>query len=228
MKGDSQWYVAHQLRSTPGTILHRAFTEALAAADRLHDRLVSAAEDAGYIRQTLYRTKPLLDGLFVRAQDDPTVYPLVASGIDFLKSIAPQFDRFSETADEFAAPLALAVNSTGTFSATSDSASMMWSIEYFVPAPISAPPNRKSRAQYTAVLKELDKSLAVLYDAVWQADLATTSDPHRAALFMIRTLFDNFFALWLQTMKYVPPNIGARKGATKRSRFGDPSVLRTP
>ncbi len=62
--------------------------------------------------------------------------------------------------------------------------------------PVSPPPNRKSREYYSSKLKGLNPTLANSYDEVWQTYLGTSSEPHRAALFMMRTLFDNFFA-WL-------------------------------
>lgn len=59
-----------------------------------------------------------------------------------------------------------------------------------------SPPNRKNRDYYAAKLKEHNPTLANTYNQVWQAYYGTSSEPHRAALFMMRTLFDNFFA-WL-------------------------------
>jgi hypothetical protein len=173
--------------------LDRAFEEALAAAERLHKRLASAAEDAGYVINVINFAKPTFDGLYLRAQDDPSAYPIIASGVDFLKGLGSELNRLAGIADDFATPFGPIVNSTGTFSATSDTASILWDPDYKA-QPIPLPPNRKSREYYSAKLKGLDPSLANSYDQVWQTYLVTSSDPHRASLFMMRTLFDNFFA----------------------------------
>lgn len=44
-------------------------------------------------------------------------------------------------------------------------------------------------------MREIKPSLADTYEEIWQTYFGTNADPHRAALFLIRTLFDNFFAL---------------------------------
>ena len=64
------------------------------------------------------------------------------------------------------------------------------------PYTYTPPPNRKSREYYAAKLNNLNPTLANTYNQVWQAYYGTSSEPHRAALFVMRTLFDNFFA-WL-------------------------------
>lgn len=174
--------------------LDRAFEETLAAAERLHKRLTSAAEDAGYIRNSITYTKPRLDSLYTIAQDDPSAYPIVASGIDYLTSLSIELNRWTQMFDEFATPLSSVVNSTGTFAGTADAASFLWVPDHTEEEPIPPPPNRKSRDQYSAKLRKLDPTLGDSYDQVWQTYLGTSSDPYRASLFMMRTLFDNFFA----------------------------------
>src|SRR5262245_43553088 len=79
--------------------LERAFNEALTAAESLHKKFSSLAEDAGYVVNMLSFTKPELDMLYIKAQDDPTVYPIVASGIDFLKGLTSEINRISGTTD---------------------------------------------------------------------------------------------------------------------------------
>lgn len=96
-------------------------------------------------------------------------------------------------ADEFTAPFGLVMNSTGSFGINSGTASSFWMPDHET-QPFPPPPNRKSRDHYSAILKDVDPTLANSYDQVWQTYYGTSSDPHRASLFMMRTLFDNFFA----------------------------------
>jgi hypothetical protein len=173
--------------------LDRAFEEALAAAEHLHSKLTSAAEEAGYVKNMLNRTRPTFEGLYRRAQDDPSVYPLIASGIDFLRGIGTELNRIAGSADEFSSSVSRITNSTGSFSDTSGSAASILDVGDVEPL-IPPPPNRKSRDYYSSKLFELDPTLANSYQQVWQTYLGTSSEPHRASLFMMRTLFDNFFA----------------------------------
>ena len=174
--------------------LDRAFDEVLAAAERLHQKLASAAEEAGYVTKAIKYARPRFDGLYQKAHDDPSVYPIIASGVDFLRGLGTELDRLYGLADEFAVPFGPAVNSTGSFGGTSDAASALWDLDYIEAQPLPPPPSRKSRQAYTDRLRRVDPSLADSYDQVWQTYLGTTSDPNRAALFMIRTVLDNFFA----------------------------------
>ena len=173
--------------------LDRAFEEASAAADHLHNKLASAAEEAGYVKNIINLTKPTFVDLYIKAQDDPSVYPIIASGIDVLRGMGNELNRLAGSADEFTISINPITNSTGTFGATSGSAALLWDLgngEQQNPPP----PNRKSRDYYSNKLNELDPTLAKSYEQVWQTYLGTSAEPHRASLFMMRTLFDNFFA----------------------------------
>ena len=175
--------------------LDRAYEEALASAERLHAMLASQAEDAGYVVKAISYTKPQLDELFAKAQDDPSVYPLVASGVDFLRGLGKGLNNLEESSAKFSFTLGPMANSTAAFAGTTDTGISFFN-HSLISLPFPAPPNRKSREYYSEKLKMLDLTLASTYDQVWQTYLGTSSEPHRAALFMMRTLFDNYFA-WL-------------------------------
>lgn len=175
--------------------LDRTYGEALAAAEQIHQKLASFAEDLGYVVRVVSDVKPQLDWLYLRAQYAPSMYPIVASGIDFLRVLSSELNRLSNLTDAFAVPLGSIINSIATFGGTIDASALFFDPAY-EPLVISPPPHRKTRDYYSAKLRELNATLANTYDQVWQTYFATTSEPHRAALFMMRTLFDNFFA-WL-------------------------------
>lgn len=175
--------------------LNQAFEEALESAKRVHAKITTLAEDTGYMVNVISAAKPQLDELFEKAKTDPSAYPIVASGIDYLRGLSGELNRLDESTGKFIFQFGPTVNSTGTFAGSTDSGTALWNPTYEL-KPFSPPPNRKSREYYSAKLKELNPTLANSYEQVWQTYLGTSAEPHRAALFMMRTLFDNFFA-WL-------------------------------
>jgi hypothetical protein len=194
--------------------LDQAFEDAIAAAKRLHTKIATLAEDTGYMVNVISASKPQLDALFEKAKTDPSAYPIVASGIDYLRGLGGELNSLDESMGKFIFQFSPAVNSTGTFASSTDSGTALWNPTYEPLKPFSSPPHRKSREYYSAKLKDLNPTLANLYDEVWQIYLGTTSEPHRAALFMMRTLFDNFFA-WLG------PDEQVRKSKYWHSKEGD-------
>ncbi len=193
--------------------LDRAYEEAFAAAKHLHEKFTSLAEDSGYVVKVVSDAKPQLDWLYEQAKSDPSAYPIVASGVDFLRGLSNELYRLAGLTDDFASPFSSMVNSTGTFGGTTDTGSVFFNPSYKLSA-FSPPPHRKARDCYSTKLRALNPTLANTYDQVWQAYFATSSEPHRAALFMMRTLFDNFFA-WLA------PDEEVRSSHHWRKKTGD-------
>jgi len=173
--------------------LDKAFEEAFTAAENLHKKLTSASEDVGYIKNVFSHAKPTYDGLFIKAQMDPSIYPLLASGIAFLKGMTDELNWVSGMADQVVGSINPVCSSSETFSNISGSAGILFDIgdkQQIIPPP----PQRKSRDYYTNQLNAIDHTLANTYEEVWQTYYGTSSEPHRSALFMMRTLYDNFFA----------------------------------
>lgn len=193
--------------------LDQAFEEALTAAQHLRSKITALAEDTGYILYAISATKPQLEELFERAEIDPSAYPIVASGIDYLRGLSGELNVLNEATEKSAIQFGPTMNSMGTFAVSIYSGTALWN-PTFKPQPISPPPNRKSRDYYLARLMRLNPTLANSYDQIWQTYLGTSSEPHRAALFMMRTLFDNFFA-WLA------PDEEVRKSKYWKSKDGD-------
>lgn len=174
--------------------LDQIFEDALEAAKRVHSKITSLAEDTGYAVNAISVSKPHLDGLFNEAITNPSVYPFVASAIDTLRGLSDQFVNLEYLSDDYANQVSAVVNLTGTFSGSTGTGVAIFSIDE--PGPFSLPPNRESRDIYSDKLQKLNPTLSTSYDQVWQTYYGTISEPHRAALFMMRTLFDNFFA-WI-------------------------------
>jgi hypothetical protein len=189
--------------------LDKAHNEALEAANGLHKKFTALAEGAGYIVITLGDTKSRLDGLLDAAKSDPSAYPFVASGIDYLRGLTNELNYLNATTDDARDRLGGTVNSTGTFASSTDTGAQFYDLQYEPPAR-KAPPSPKTREDYSTKLRGLDPALGDLYDQVWQSHLATLADPQRAALFMMRTLFDNFFA-WLAPDDQVRASVHWRK-----------------
>ena len=63
--------------------LDRIFKEAVEAIERLHKVLSDAAEDAGVARQVIIASLPRYSTMYGMAEDDSSIYPIVASGIQF-------------------------------------------------------------------------------------------------------------------------------------------------
>lgn len=171
------------------------FEEAIAAIERLHKALADAAEDAGVARQVIVTSHPRYSSLFSMAEDDPTIYPLVSSGLGFVIGLTIQFDALSDAVDNLSGQLGPVINTTSSFSTSTDSASSIFLPDRPDLEPLPSIPNRGSREQYATILRRLDKSLADSYDEVWQTFYGTAADRFRAALFMMRQVYDHFFAV---------------------------------
>jgi len=175
--------------------LDQVFKDTLEAAERIHTKIMFLAEDAGYMVQAISTAKPQLDELLNKANTDPSIYPFVASAIDTLQSIKGDLNSLDKMTGEYFIKISPTVNSIGTFSSSTGSGTALF-IPNYKQEQFSPPPNRGLRRDYSAKLKILNPTLAKSYNQVWQIYFGTTSEPHRAALFMMRTLFDNFFA-WI-------------------------------
>lgn len=173
--------------------IEKVFDEVSDLLDSLHNKLASATEDVGYMRSVVYSSRPTILGLYEKAKDEPSIYPFIINSIEHLKGLNNELNKAAGFTGRLVSIIDPITDSTGTFAITSGSAGSLWDIESEAIL-IPEPPNRKSRDYYKSRLYELDPSLAKTYEEVWQTYLGTSSEPHRASLFMMRTLFDNFFA----------------------------------
>ena len=175
--------------------LDKAFKAAIESAERLHNSLTSATEGVGYTRQVLISSHARYLILYDEAQNNPSLYSVVASGLQFVKNVGSELNRLSGLAGDIEDPLSIMSYSTGSFSGSTDAAIGLSGIQDMpglesVPAPLP----RKSREDYSSRLKALDTSLSKTYDQVWQTYYGTSADRHRASLFMMRQVYDHFFS----------------------------------
>lgn len=173
--------------------LDRIFEEAKAAVENLHESIAEAAEDAGYARHVITSSYPRYTVLFEKSRNDPSMYPIVASGLDLLQKTTIQYNHLAGIAGEIKYILSSSSDTTGTFAGSTNAALELGEIKaHFEPLPGIQP--RKSRDEYIAKLSEIDDSLGNEYKEVWQTFFGTSADPHRAALFMMRQVYDHFFS----------------------------------
>jgi hypothetical protein len=175
--------------------LEKVFREAIEAVENMHHSLSSATEDVGYARQVLPGLFARYTVLYDEAERNPSLYPIIASGLDAIKNMGSEFTRLSGLAKNIREPLNHMTNSTGTVISSTDSALSLSGIQgpdNF--ASIPAPPQRKSREEYSSRLMALAESLSTAYNQIWQTYYGTSDDRYRASLFMMRQVFDHFFS----------------------------------
>lgn len=176
--------------------LEQILQDAINAAEKLHGNLATTTEDVGYVYQVLVSVAPRYLGLIEKAEDDASIYPIVYSGAQVIQAIGHQFQKLEKIAGDVLFPITRISNSTGTVSSSSDAAISIFGIdlaENVPPIPPILP--RKSREVYLEKLNGLDSPLADTYEQVWQIYFGTNADKCRASLFMMRQVFDHFFAI---------------------------------
>jgi hypothetical protein len=147
------------------------------------------------MRQVLITSHPRYVVLYEKAQANPSLYPVVANGLHYVKSVTIAVNRLSGLANNVRIPLGPIAYSTGSFSGSTGAAAALSGIQDepgFEPIPTPLP--RKTREEYSSWLMALEPSLAQSYDQVWQIYYGTSADRYRASLFMMRQVFDHFFS----------------------------------
>jgi hypothetical protein len=176
--------------------LDQAFKDAINAAEQLHRQLASAAEKVGYSRDVLVAVFPAYQSLYELSENDPTLYPIIASGIEYVRSLTGEFNRLAGFTGEVNNTLVLVTNTSGSFAGSTGAVISIGGI-HEIPAFASLPKAlpRRSSQEYVTRLNTLDHSLAKSYEQVWQIYYGTSADRHRASLFMMRQVYDHFFSL---------------------------------
>lgn len=193
--------------------LDRIFQDAIHAVETLHERLTSAAENVGYARQVISGSHPRFIVLFEESEKDPSLYPVIASGLGYLQKATIVYSRLADTLDPIGAELDSVSSTTGTFGGSTDAALDMSKLSSrFEPLPAIRPP--KTREECAESLRALDESIGRAYDQVWETFFGTSADPHRAALFMMRQVYDQFFS-------YLAPDDEVRQSPYWKQKKGD-------
>jgi len=175
--------------------MEETFEEAIDAADKLHKTYADATQDAAYTHDVLIKAFPRVTVLFDLAGDNPEIYPTVASGIQYAKSLGVELNRLNEIAGGSASHLRAVVHTTGSFGGSTDAASYLADIGGNIDLPdLPLPLPRNTDETYVSKLKKLDPALAASYEQIWETIYGTSSDKFRAALYMMRQVYDHFFA----------------------------------
>ena len=191
------------------------FDETIKIADSLHQDLIDAATNAGYTRDTLARVKPYWVELSKQAIDDPSIVPIVYSGVEFMRSYR---DELAVLQDQTKIPLSGLYSVAGTADtliANTNSTSSIVIVTTVGEVPYAPNPLRREDDQtYTDRFAKIDPALGSTYNQIWESLYATRSDPERAALFLIRQAFDHLF-------DRLAPDADVRASEHWRSKEGD-------
>lgn len=164
-------------------------------AAEAQDLANQAAQYAGHTREVIRVAAPFYIQLAQLAQDSPQLQPIVASGIQFVKSLDQELEQSTFHAASLARGLYSMSSSSDTFMSTSGSvASVIFpgnlEIQSYEPPPFFVPTETDVERKLAAI----DPSLADTYREIGQAYHGTTADPARAAIALMRQVFDHFFA----------------------------------
>jgi hypothetical protein len=200
--------------------LEQILEEAIDTAKDLHDTLAAATEDVGYAHQVLASVAPRYMVLLEKAEEDASVYPILYSGAQQIKAISSHFQKIDHLAGDVLGPITPFSNSTGTVSLSTDAAINLYDIELANDV-LPMPPlmARKSREEYSISLKNIDPPLADTYEQVWQIYFGTNADKCRASLFMMRQVFDHFFAILAPDDKVRESEYWKEKGGDKPNQI---------
>lgn len=166
------------------------FAEAIAAADSLHDGLVTAAAQAGYIRDTLVRARPYYVAM---AGQDPADghADFVASGQQFVRSFSTELRDLSSEQSVSTDRISDAAGTAVLFGTITAAAPM--TIRGLQRFQFQTNPFTNDKPSAVHRLSRVDPQLPATYEAIWEALYASRADPERAALFLMRQVFDHLF-----------------------------------
>ena len=161
--------------------LDQAFRHAVEAAERAHRNLSEAVKDAGMTLHFLELSHPNYVVLFDKSKDDPSIYPVVASGINYLKNLTITLTNIADETEGLSTAFGPLANSTGTFSGSSGAAMYLSGSEGQAQIEgFRAPFSREDLKAYSSKLNSLDPALADTYDQVWETYYETRADRYRA------------------------------------------------
>jgi hypothetical protein len=176
--------------------LIQAFEEVISAAERLPDSHASATKDARYMHHVLSSSYPIYEILYKRVQKETSIYPIIASGLQFVRGVAGELKRLAIRLekiilDDLRFPLGPVVKLTGSFGNVTDLASDLFGLQGTSQLePIPAPLKRiYSHEFYMSHLKSIPE-LIESYDQVWQIYNGTSADRNRTSLLKLRQVFD--------------------------------------
>lgn len=172
------------------------FSAAEELAGQAQIRHSEAAQYAGFTKQALHDISIIFVALAQLSEDMPEVKPIVASGLEFAKAICEELQASNKQSESIRLGLyrmstsVLAVSDTAGTAALSFGISMPDQKQFEVyPAFII------DQGDYVNRLRKMDPALADTYQEIGQAYHGTTADPARAAIGLMRQVFDHFFSV---------------------------------
>jgi hypothetical protein len=144
--------------------------------------------------------------LFQRAQEETSIYPIIASGLQFVRGVAGEIKRLATRLEkivlpEIHFPLGPVARWTGSFGSATDIASDLFDLQRSsklepIPDPL---PRRFKQKIYKRVFSTAihdDPELLESYHQVWQIPNGIPADRYPASLLTLRQVFDHFFRLF--------------------------------
>lgn len=162
--------------------------------DKMHRDASDLATDIGQERERMSGLRSYWLELGEHSTDDPDLAKLYNSG---LGSISAFRDELQLSANEFR-PITVKVrailSSTDSTASITSSTSSAFFPGVTLPNELTLPRYDQSSESVQA-LKNIDPSLVDTYLAIREVLYGTRSDPERAALYLIRQMFDHFFGI---------------------------------
>jgi hypothetical protein len=184
--------------------------------DELHATFADGAKLLGYARDSLTEFKPFWVGLDGASRENTSLVPVVSGGMDILVSLSEELIGVKERLGNSFASLYSASGTVDSFLASSAATSSAVSVSGlsqldYKPNPFALK-NKESTADRFA---KLDPSLGATYRQLEETLYATRSDNERAALLVIRQIFDHLFDILapdkkVRTSKYWTSKEGDR------------------
>lgn len=183
--------------------LNQIFEEAIWAADKLPDSHSPATKDANYMHLVLSTSYRRYSILYQRAQDETSIYPIIASGLQFVRGVAGELKELAIRLEkiilrEYHLPLLPVVKWTGSFGSATDIASDLFDLQRsskLEPIPATIPrkfPHEFYKSWFSKAIYN-DPELLESYDQVWQISKGISAGRYRASLLTLRQVFDHFF-----------------------------------
>ncbi|MBW8864873.1 MAG: hypothetical protein JF609_08115 [Verrucomicrobia bacterium] len=175
--------------------VQRDFEEALKKTEQLREKFSNAAQDLGRIQVMLGATKPYLVGLVRELTASSVDSPIVLSGVATVNAIKHSLTDIESCATFPIEKVSWLSASAFSFGANTVATSSLISLEHPGSFKVETIPIRDFHAEnrVAARLAKIDPALGKTCAEIWETLYGTTADSERAAMFMIRQVWDHLF-----------------------------------
>jgi hypothetical protein len=204
----------------------KAFDSAEKKAAEAQEQHSQAAQYAGYTREVIHVTEPFYTHLAQLAEDTPQLRPIVYSGVKFIEALENELDQIIKPVKPVLRGLTGISSSADTFiSSTTTSSLSLCPSNVELPSFESPPFFDPDLLTVYKKLSAIDPTLADSYRAIGQAYHGMTAEPARAAISLMRQVFDHFFERFapndsVRASPYWKPKSGSEPNqVTRRERM---------